>query len=169
MVHSILLVTHVLAGGAGLLLGPLVMRQDSIRIIRGHCSKSSWSPLYRAVVLVVCFSAIGLVAENRPELWALVPLSVATFVLAALAKMAAERNFQRGWLHAYVHGQGGSYIALVTAFVVVALTVDGPVKGAFQLLPWLLPTLLGTVAIELWRRRLSRATSTTTGGVPVAR
>jgi len=56
------------------------------------------------------------------------------------------------------HGQGGSYIALLTALVVVALTVDGsvdgPVDGAAAALPWVLPALVGTSLIERWRRRL---------------
>jgi hypothetical protein len=34
-----------------------------------------------------------------------------------------------------VHGQGGSYLALVTALVVVALTVDGPLQGPAVLVP----------------------------------
>jgi len=73
-----------------------------------------------------------------------------------LARWAAARRC-RGWLHAYTHGRGGSYIALVTAFVVVALTVDGPLTGAASLIPWLAPTLIGTVLIEQWRRRLTAA------------
>jgi uncharacterized membrane protein len=106
-------------------------------------------------VLLVCVSAVGLVVENRPELWWLVPLSALTYGLAVLAQESATRRF-RGWIHAYVHGQGGSYIALVTALIVVALTVDGPVAGAAQLVPWLAPTVLGTVLIEMWHRRLDR-------------
>jgi hypothetical protein len=56
------------------------------------------------------------------------------YALAVLGRYAAARQF-RGWTHAYVHGQGGSYIALVTAFVVVALTVDGPLDGSAALVP----------------------------------
>lgn len=156
MIHTALLAGHVAAGTVGLLLGPVVVRQDSRRIVAGERSTSAAGGIYRGLVLLVCLSAVALVVENRPELWWLIPVSALTYALAVLARDAARRRY-RGWLHGYVHGQGGSYIALVTAFVVVALTVDGPVTGTAQLLPWLAPTVLGTVGIELWRRRLAAA------------
>lgn len=152
-VHGVLLAGHIVAGTAGLLLGPLVMVEDSRRFTMGLRGTGRRSGAYRGVVLLVCASAIGLVFESRPELWWLVPVSVLTYGLAVLARTSAEWR-PRGWLHGYVHGQGGSYIALVTALIVVALTVDGPVTGAAQLVPWLAPTVIGTVLIERWRRRL---------------
>lgn len=151
--HSMLLAGHVVAGTAGLLLGPLVMVEDSRRFMAGLGGTGRRSRAYRGLVLLVCASAIGLVLENRPELWWLIPVSVLTYGLAVLARVSAEGR-PRGWLHGYVHGQGGSYIALFTAFLVVALTVDGPVAGAAQLVPWLAPTVVGTVLIERWRRHL---------------
>lgn len=151
--HGILLAGHIAAGTAGMLLGPLAMVEDSGRFTAGLIGMGRRSAAYRWVVLLVCASAIGLVLENRPELWWLIPVSVLTYGLAVLARVSAERR-PRGWLHGYVHGQGGSYTALVTALIVVALTVDGPVTGAAQLVPWLAPTVIGTVLIERWRRRL---------------
>ena len=105
---------------------------------------------------MVCLSAVALVVENRPELWWLIPISALTYALAMLAYQADRRRFP-GWLHGYVHGLGGSYIALATAFIVVALTVDGPVTGIAQLIPWLAPTVVGTILIEMWRRHLETA------------
>jgi hypothetical protein len=49
---------------------------------------------------------------------------------------------------------GGSYIALVTALVVVSFVVNGPVDGVAELIPWLAPTAIGTVLIRVWRHRL---------------
>jgi hypothetical protein len=69
------------------------------------------------------------------------------------ARSSARRRYP-GWLHGYVHGQGGSYIELWTALIVVALTIDGPVTGTAQLLPWLAPAAVGTILIEVWRRKL---------------
>lgn len=156
MVHSVLILAHVVAGTAGLLLGPIAMRQDVRRFVAGLRTTGRVAGLYRATVLLVCVTAVALVVENRPELWWLVPVSVLTYGLAVLARESAARRF-RGWVHGYVHGQGGSYIALVTALVVVELTVDGPVTGVAQLVPWLAPTVLGTILIEVWRRRLDAA------------
>jgi len=104
-------------------------------------------------VLAVSVSAIVLVAGYRGDLWWLVPVAMFSYALAVLGRYAATRRFPR-WSHAYVHGQGGSYIALVTALVVVALTVDGPLHGPAALIPWVLPTITGTLLIEWWRRRI---------------
>lgn len=152
------LIVHVVAGSVGLLLGPAVMYLDTRRFAAGHRAAGSWTDAYVLVVLVVCLSGSGLVVLDRPDLWWLVPVSVLTFGLAVLARDAARRRY-RGWSHGYVHGIGGSYIAQVTALVVVWLVVNGPFRGALELLPWLLPTVLGTILIEVWRRRLVRSVS----------
>lgn len=156
MPHAALVLIHVIAGTVGLLLGPFVMYLDTRRFVDGHRGTGPAGGAYRAVVLVVCLSAVALVVPNRPELWWLVPISVITFGLAVLARESAKRR-SRGWIHGYVHGQGGSYIALVTALIVVELTVDGPVTGPAQLVVWLAPTVIGTVLIELWHRRLEHS------------
>lgn len=160
MLHTALLSAHVLVGTAGLVLGPVAMTQDTSRFLAGRGVTGPASGLYRGAVLLVCLSAVALVLENRPELWWLIPVSTLTYALAVLARESAKRRFH-GWSHAYAHGQGGSYIALVTALIVVALTVDGPLSGTAQLLPWLAPTALGTVLIEIWRRHLDRALAMT--------
>ncbi len=156
MLHTTLLAAHIFAGSAGLVLGPVAMYLDTRRFSAGQRGTGRASGVYRGAVLLVCLSAVGLVVENRPELWWLIPVSALTYGLAVLARESATRRF-RGWSHGYAHGQGGSYVALVTALIVVALTVDGPVTGAAQLGPWLAPTVLGTVLIEIWRRRLDVA------------
>jgi hypothetical protein len=153
IVRNVLLGIHVTAGSIGLLLGPLAMRQDSRGFMAAHRDTSRASGAYRAVVLLVCLSAVALVIEHRHDLWWLIPVSALTYGLAVLARTSARRRYT-GWLHGYVHGQGGSYIALWTALIVVALTVDGPVSGTAQLLPWLAPAAIGTILIEIWRRRL---------------
>lgn len=167
MLHTALVLTHVVAGTVGLVLGPLAMHHDTRRFVHGHRGTGRVSEVYRGVVLLVCLSAVALVVENRPELWWLVPISALTYGLAVLAREAARRRF-RGWIHGYVHGQGGSYLALATALIVVELTVDGPVTGTAQLVVWLAPTVLGTILIEMWRRRLdTRLTAARTTDLPI--
>lgn len=156
MLYIALLVVHVVTGTAGLVLGLLAMRQDSHRFAAGEWTTGPFNTWYRWTVLAVCLSAVGLVLVRRTDLWWLVPLSVLTYGLAVLASASALRRF-RGWTHGYVHGIGGSYIALVTALVVVALVVDGSVRGAAELIPWLAPTAIGTVLIEVWRCRVVAA------------
>ncbi|MBD0322691.1 MAG: hypothetical protein ICV72_04785 [Aldersonia sp.] len=168
MVHNLLLIIHIVAGTAGLVLGPLAMRHDRRRFAAGDRFCGPINAGYQATVLAVCLSAVALVVLYRPELWWLIPLSVLTYGLALLARESAARRF-RGWTHGYVHGLGGSYIALVTALIVVSLTVDGPVTGPAQLIVWLTPTAIGTALIELWRRRLVNAISLGTGAAKPTR
>lgn len=156
MSHTALLATHVVAGTLGLLLGPLVMYRQSRRLHRGLPPADRLWQCYVLLVVLVAVTAVLLVATNRAELWWLIPVSLLTVALMVLAGESMRRRYA-GWLHGYTHGLGGSYISLVTAFIVVALTVDGPVTGTAQLVPWLAPTLVGVVGIELWRRRLDRA------------
>jgi hypothetical protein len=47
----------------------------------------------------------------------------------------------------HVAGQGGSYIAMVTALLVVNWQLVAGVPGRATLWPWLIPTLLGTPLI----------------------
>ncbi len=159
MSHAMLLNLHIAAGTLGLLLGPLAMWQDTRRLGRRQRPAGGISAAYPWTVLAVSLSAIALVIQYRHDLWWLVPVAGFAYALAVLGRYATVRQF-RGWTHAYVHGQGGSYIALVTALVVVALTVDGPLDGPAALVPWVLPTVVGTLLIERWRRRLVRVRTT---------
>lgn len=161
--HTVMLAIHVAAGSVGLLLGPVVIVHESRRLTAGTRLTGRSSTAYDTAVFVVCVSAIMLVASARPELWWLIPVSAFSSGLVLLARWAA-RHRRRGWLHGYTHGRGGSYISLVTAFIVVALTVDGPLTGAAALVPWLAPTLIGTVLIEQWRRRLTHNDNARTSG-----
>ena len=131
------------------------MRSDT-RALRAGLREpvAPWGAAYVATVLVVGLTATGLVVLRRADLWWLVPVSALTLVLAVVGRRALHRR-GRGWTHAYVHGQAGSYIALVTATVVVGVALDdGPLTGSAQLVAWLGPTAVGTVLLEVWRRRL---------------
>jgi hypothetical protein len=108
---------------------------------------------YAWSVLGVSLTAIGLVVLDWPELWWIAILALLAAALAFLGYLAPRRR-GRHWRPAYAHGQGGSYIALVTALLVVALTVDGPVRGAAAVAVWVLPTLVGTSLIRRWHRQL---------------
>jgi hypothetical protein len=148
---------HIAAGVLGLVLGPVAMWQDTRALRAGRGPAGGVSAAYPWSVLAVSLSAILLVAWYRSDLWWLVPVAVLSSALAVLGRSAASRRV-RGWTHGYVHGLGGSYIALVSALLVVSLTVNGPLDGPAALVPWLLPTAVGLVAIEWWRRRLAPTT-----------
>jgi uncharacterized membrane protein len=146
--HAVVLALHVAAGVLGLVLGAVV-----IWLSRDAPVLDGRSVTYHWTVLAVCLTAIGLSLLDLAGLWWLIPVAAFAYALALLGYLAPRRRFT-GWQAAYAHGQGGSYIALVTALLVVALTVDGPLKGAASALPWALPVVVGTLLIERWRRRL---------------
>ncbi len=78
-----------------------------------------------------------------------VPIAVFSYGLALLAHVASRQ----GWLRRQIHGLGGSYIALVTAVLVVS--ADGSVVA------WVLPALIGVPLISLTITRIERG-----GGPP---
>jgi hypothetical protein len=146
--HDVLLALHIGAGLAALALGAAVIWSSRDRpMLDGRSVAYPWS------VLAVSITAVGLLALDWPELWWIAILAGFAAVLALLGYLAPRRRF-RSWTLAYAHGQGGSYIALVTALIVVTLTVDGPVQGAAATVVWLLPTLIGTRLIQRWHHRL---------------
>src|SRR5436309_13094375 len=121
MVRTLLLTIHIVSGSAGMLLGPVVMWQDS-RLLRSRAAGTVTGRIYLWTVFVICLAAAVLCLFFRQDLWWLIPVSAGSYGLAWLGRYAASHRF-RHWRHAYVHGQGGSYIALTTALTVVALTL----------------------------------------------
>lgn len=136
--HSVLLHLHVVLGAGGLLLGPawLVARR------RGWAARRL-AAAYQVVVGGVALSA-GVLAVANPQLSWLLPVAVATEVLAVTGALARRCDWA-GWRTWQPHLLGGSYIALVTG-VLIAET-GNPVW-------WLLPALAGQLPIALAKRRL---------------
>ena len=147
--HDILLGLHVAAGAIGLILGPLALRGERRP---PHVSRAGSA--YGWAVVVVALSAVALAAFEWAALWWLSLLAALSCGLALLGVLAPRRR-PRWWVRAYAHGQGGSYIALVTALLVVSL--DGPAAVA----AWFVPTLVGLPLIERRVGRLTRATPAT--------
>jgi hypothetical protein len=146
--HDLLLALHIGAGIAGLALGAAVIWSSRDGpVVDGRSAGYPWT------VLAVSLTAVGLLALDWPDLWWIAILAALAYALALLGYVAPRSRF-RGWELAFAHGQGGSYIALITALVVVALTVDGPVHGAAAVVVWVLPTVIGTRLIQRWHQRL---------------
>ncbi len=136
--QDILLGLHVTAGTLGLALGPAAMWVE-----RRRPHRSRTGVAYHWSVLLVSLTALALVAFAWSSLWWLTILAGFSYGLALLGLLASQWR-HRGWIRAYAHGQGGSYIALVTALLVVSL------DGAAATAAWLVPSLVGVPLIE-WR------------------
>jgi hypothetical protein len=141
--HDAVLSLHIVTGALGLLAGPLAIRAE-----RREPHRSLAGAIYLWAVLAVAVTALAVVAFRPAALWWLVPLALLTAVLAVLGRVAPRRRGP-GWIRAYAHGQGGSYIALVTAALVVSL------EGVAMVAAWVAPTLIGLPLIERRVRRLA--------------
>lgn len=136
------LVVHIAAGLAGLVLGPIALFAPTA----GH-RRSRAEGAYHWTMLVVCVSAAGLAVLRWDELWWFVPLAAFSYALALHGHRAARRR-PPGWRRARIAGVGGSYIALVTALLVVS--ADGGI------VTWVLPSLIGVPIIHVARARSAR-------------
>lgn len=134
--------THIATGVAGLALGPVAM----VTVVRRRW-RSTVVDAYHWLVLAVCASAVGLVAFDWSGLWWFVPIAAGSYAFALRAHLAIAGR-RPGWLRAHLRGQGGSYIALWTAVLVVS------VSGAPA--TWLLPTLVGAPVVEWLSLRVGR-------------
>jgi hypothetical protein len=133
--QAIALTIHVACGSAGLMLGPVAMLAGKRRGTHTRAGEA-----YHWVFLVLFFSAVALAVLNWDEVWWLAFVGAVSYAFALLGYLAAKRR-RTGWLRAHVAGQGGSYIAMVTALLVVN-------TGGRSPLPWILPTVIGTVTIS---------------------
>jgi hypothetical protein len=69
--------------------------------------------------------------------------------------VAAKLRFG-GWLRLHVIGQGGSYVAMLTALLVVNWQMMFGEPGRSSFWAWTIPTLIGSPLIAWAARRISR-------------
>lgn len=142
MLHDALLLVHVIAGIAGLLLGPLALAVPK---------RAGWHPrlgrVYLVVVAAMTSTAVVLAVLDPARLWWLGLIAAATAVTALLGWRARLRRAP-GWVGRHVSLMCGSYVSFVTAALVV--NWSGP-------LTWVLPTLIGSPLIAAASRRASRS------------
>lgn len=91
-------------------------------------------------------TALGLVAFAPGRFWWLAPIAALTQAAAAGGGWLRRRGTRRPW---QVRLLGGSYVSLVTALLVVSW-------GGWA--AWVLPTLVGVLAVETAAERARRRT-----------
>jgi uncharacterized membrane protein len=128
------LAIHIAAGTTGLILGPLAMRAPKRRGPHTRLGEA-----YHWVMLAVCLSAAGLAALAWHRIWWFLPIATFSYTNALVGYLAAKRR-GRSWLAAHIGGMGGSYIALVTALLVVNVGQQLPIV-------WFAPTVIGSPVI----------------------
>jgi hypothetical protein len=128
-----------------LVLGPIAMgarKRPGVHTRAGE--------VYHWVILAVCLSAALRAALDWGRLWWFVPIAAGSYALALTGYLAAKRRW-RGWLPAHVTGQGGSYIAMTTAVLVVNWETLTGTRGISSPWAWALPTVVGSPIIA-WVR-----------------
>lgn len=96
---------------------------------------------YYWAFVALAISAVILAALDWGDLWWLALVGVGSYAFAAVGYLTGKVRGRPNWLIAHVSGQGGSYIAMVTALLVVNLGTD-------EALAWIVPTVIGTPIIS---------------------
>jgi hypothetical protein len=141
------LAVHIVSGAAAMALGALALLASA----RRHSTRLPLVIAYLAAVFATCLTAVGLALLDWSRLWWIVPLALVSSLLALVGCVALRRD-GRKWVAA--HGLGGSYIALVTALLVVSA---GDISTTAEIVAWIVPAAVG-VPLILWAHTGDRAT-----------
>ena len=140
MLHTSVLALHIAAGVTGLMLGP-----PAIRVALHGGRRALVTAGYVAAVTLLTASAVVLAVMRWHALWPFALIAVAT-QSAVIGSWLVARRRSAGWLSWYVRLLCGSYVALVTAVLVVSW--GSP-------LAWVLPSVVGSALVERAAARAS--------------
>ena len=110
---EIILAVHIVLGVTGLILGVIAMLA---RKRPGRHTRVGEA--YHWVMLAVCATAGLMALLDWQRLRWFVLIAMGSYAFALAGYVAAKRRWQ-GWLRAHLAEQGGSYIAMVPAVLVV--------------------------------------------------
>jgi len=145
-VTGVVLLAHIALGTAGLILGPVAMAS---RTLPGLHTKAGEA--YHWVMLGVCVSAAIL---DWARIWWFLLVALGSYAFALVGYVSAKRRW-RGWLRAHLAGQGGSYIAMTTALLVVNWETLTGTRGVASPWAWALPTVVGSPIIAWVTREVA--------------
>jgi uncharacterized membrane protein len=146
---SVILIAHIALGMAGLILGLVAM---IVRKVPGLHTKAGEA--YHWVMLGLCVSAGSLAILDWHRISWFLPVAVGSYAFALLGYVAAKRRW-KGWLRAHLAGQGGSYIAMSTALLVVNWETLTGTRGIASPWAWSLPTVVGSPIIAWVTREVA--------------
>lgn len=147
--RTVFLTLHIVSGALALALGPLVLLVAASR--RGIRERVLTAYVWAVFATCLTAAVVSLLAWSR--LWWLVPIAVLSYLLAHVGYVAVRRGWRPRWVSA--HGLGGSYIALVTALLVVSA---GDISTTAEVVAWILPAAVGVpLIVRAHRRPLRRA------------
>jgi hypothetical protein len=137
MLRAVFLVLHIASGAVALVMGPLAL----LAARRRDGNRATMLAAYHWTVLATCVTAAVVSVLAWARLWWLVPVAAVSYALVLVGYLAVRHGWP-AWVRA--HGLGGSYIALVTALLVVSVRgVSTPAEVA----AWILPAAIGVPLI----------------------
>jgi uncharacterized membrane protein len=140
---DVILRFHIACGALGLILGPVSMWAKKKKGLHTQIGK-----VYYALIFGVCISAIALSILHWEKSAYFFPIALFSFGLGFKGYTASRRR-QKDWILSHISGMVGSYIALVTAFLVANLGRVAETSTLATVLAWSIPTLVGAPLI--WR------------------
>lgn len=140
--HALVLTFHITCGVVAIALGLVAMASEKSRGLHTLVGNA-----YHWVYVALAASACGLAAFDWQRLWWYVPIALGSYAFALVGYLAAKIRW-KDWLQYHLSGQLGSFIAMMTALLVVNA---GNVWWA-----WATPTIVGSPLIA-WLKREVRA------------
>ena len=143
------LIVHIGFGVVALVVGPIAMTARKVRGVHTRIGE-----LYHWVVFGVCVSFVVVAALDWDRLWWFLPIAIGSYAFAFLGYWSAKRRWNN-WLRYHLTGQGGSYIAMLTAFLVVNWESITGTSGMSSPWAWILPTIIGSPLIAWIQREVA--------------
>lgn len=141
--QDLALIAHIALGICALLLALAAMRSPKMR--GAHTIIGN---VYHWTFCAMAISACALAVMDWHRLWWFVPIAVFSYAFALTGFLAAKFK-PRNWLRIHLVGQGGSFIAMCTAILVVNF-------ASYTWLAWMIPTLIGAPVLVWYGREIRK-------------
>jgi hypothetical protein len=141
-----ILLAHIALGFIGLVVGPVLMFSRKTAGLHTKLGE-----FYHWLMLGICASAAALALLDWEHLWGFLWIGLGSYAFAFLGYISAKLRWRK-WLVLHLIGQGGSYIAIITAVAVTNWKYVFPWTGLSEPWAWALPNIVG-IPIIVWITR----------------
>jgi hypothetical protein len=149
----VLLAIHIAAGFICLVTGFLAMYA---RKRKGMHTKAG--EIYHAAFVLILITSVAMAIMHWETNAYLLYIGIFSYAFAAVGYVAKKRRV-RNWLGLHIGGMLGSYIAIITAVLVVNAPRIPVLSDINALWIWFTPTFVGTPLIFLVGRKYKRPKS----------
>ncbi len=136
----------------------LQVLENKASLIKMNTTSNRWfARLAIAASLLVIAYAMYFSPSNKVVLYALSPIGILSGI-GILQAINGKRSESKAWMYEHLGAMLGCGIAFHTAFAVFGSSrlFELSLPGLWQVLPWILPTLIGVPATIIWTRIYKR-------------